>query len=324
MQAGGSGAVDANGLYTAPTTITQPQTVTVVATSAVDASQTDTAIIYLDPGVSVGINPNGALTLQRAQSQQFTATVSGTSNTAVTWAVTPNVGAISGAGLYTAPESITSQQTVTVTATSTADPTRSASATITLMPPVSVSVNPASATLAVNQTQQFTAVVNNTGNMAVTWAISPNMGSISTSGLYTAPTSIASQQSVTAIATSVADSTKSASATITLTVPATATSTGPPTNLTATVDEIDYDAINLTWTASTTAGVTYNVYASTSPGVLTSPSSLVASGITGTTFQHKGLMDFTTYYYVVTAVSAGVESQPSNKANDSTGPFVGE
>jgi hypothetical protein len=81
---------------------------------------------------------------------------------------------------------------------------------------VSVSLNPASVSLKASQTQQFTATVSNTSNTAVTWSISPAVGTISASGLYTAPSSVTSQQAVTVKATSRADTTKSASATVTL------------------------------------------------------------------------------------------------------------
>ena len=81
----------------------------------------------------------GTASLGQGKTQQFTATVSGTSNTGVTWSRNPAVGTISTSGLYTAPSSITSQQTVQVTATSVADPTKSASAIVTLNPPVSQS-----------------------------------------------------------------------------------------------------------------------------------------------------------------------------------------
>ena len=53
----------------------------------------------------------------------------------VTWSLSPNVGSISTAGLYTAPASITSTQTITVTATSAADTTKKGTATVTLNPP---------------------------------------------------------------------------------------------------------------------------------------------------------------------------------------------
>jgi hypothetical protein len=51
------------------------------------------------------------------------------------------------------------------------------------------------------------------------------MGTISSSGLYTAPALIATQQTVTVVATSVADNTKSAS--VTLTLPSSTSSSAP-------------------------------------------------------------------------------------------------
>jgi len=87
-------------------------------------------------GITVGVTPPTA-TLTQSQTQQFTATVTGSANTAVTWSLTPPTGAgsISTAGLYTAPASITTTQTVTVTATSAADNTKKGTATVTLNPP---------------------------------------------------------------------------------------------------------------------------------------------------------------------------------------------
>ena len=83
--------------------------------------------------------------------------------------------------------------------------------------PLPVTVAPLAASLYVSQAQQFTASVANTTNTAVTWAASPaGTGTLSTSGLYTAPASIGSQQTITVTATSVADTTKSGQATITL------------------------------------------------------------------------------------------------------------
>ena len=87
---------------------------------------------------------------------------------------------------------------------------------VTVTVPVSVSVSPANATLSASQSQQFTATVTGSSNTAVTWSLSPAVGTISSSGLYTAPGVIASAQTVTVTATSVADATKSASATVSL------------------------------------------------------------------------------------------------------------
>jgi hypothetical protein len=79
--------------------------------------------------VSVTVNPTQT-TLFAAQTQQFVATVTGSANTAVNWSVSPAVGSISSTGLYAAPASIASAQTVMVTATSAASPTQSASAAV--------------------------------------------------------------------------------------------------------------------------------------------------------------------------------------------------
>jgi hypothetical protein len=95
---------------------------------------------------------------------------------------------------------------------------------------VGISVSPSSATLNAGQTQQLAASVSGTNNTAVSWSLSPSMGSISSGGVYTAPGSVSSQQSVTVTATSQADGSKSASAKITVNPVATA---APPTTPTA-------------------------------------------------------------------------------------------
>jgi uncharacterized protein (TIGR03437 family) len=86
---------------------------------------------------------------------------------------------------------------------------------------VQVSVSPSSATISAGQTQQLTASVTGSGNTAVTWGISPSVGTINSSGLYTAPASISATQTVIATATTVADTSQSANAAITLQATAT-------------------------------------------------------------------------------------------------------
>jgi uncharacterized protein (TIGR03437 family) len=126
---------------------------------------------------------------------------------------------VSAGGLYTAPGTVTVQQAVTVTATSTADSTKKASAMATLQPPVAVAVSPGTATLTASQSQQFTATVTGTANTAVTWGLSPAVGTVSAGGLYTAPGTVTVQQTVTVTATSVADPAKTGSAAVTLLPP---------------------------------------------------------------------------------------------------------
>jgi len=86
--------------------------------------------------VSVSISPSSA-SVQAGRSQQFTAAVSGTTNTAVNWLVAgilggnSSVGTIASTGLYTAPSSV-STNPVIVTAQSAYASTSSANATITI------------------------------------------------------------------------------------------------------------------------------------------------------------------------------------------------
>jgi uncharacterized protein (TIGR03437 family) len=233
------GTISTTGQYCAPASVNSSQTVTVTATSAADPTKSDKTTITLIP-VSVSVSPL-KVTLTAGLTQQFSAAIAGSSNTAVNWSINPSVGTISTTGLYTAPSSISTPQLVTVTATSAADPTKSSSATVALSATVAVSVGPANVTLTAKQTQQFSASVTGSGNMAVTWSVNPSVGTISTSGLYTAPSVVSAQQSVTVTAISQADPTKSASTALTLVGPP---SIVPPTLPTGVVGAV-YQTVKL-------------------------------------------------------------------------------
>ena len=90
------------------------------------------------PTVTISVSPT-SVSLFALQTQTFTATIGNTANTAATFSIPVGApGTINAStGLYTAPGSITTQQTVTVTATSQADPTQTATATVTLTPGIS-------------------------------------------------------------------------------------------------------------------------------------------------------------------------------------------
>jgi hypothetical protein len=77
--------------------------------------------------------PNDKANNWRSSTQAFTATVSHSSNTAVTWSISPNEGSIDSGGTYTAPTVASGLASpVTITATSQADSTKTVTATITL------------------------------------------------------------------------------------------------------------------------------------------------------------------------------------------------
>ncbi len=203
------GTISTSGLYTAPTPDASLQ-VTVTAVATADTTKTAKAIVTVNaivqrppppppptPVITISISPTMAL-LAVSTTQQFTATVSGTSNTAVTWSVdgvnggNTTVGTISTSGLYTAPATAS---THTVTATSVADPTKSASAAVTV---ISLTISPQSTSVTPFGTRQFTATVEGTSNNGVTWSVdgvvggNSSVGTISTSGLYTAPATVGS------------------------------------------------------------------------------------------------------------------------------------
>jgi len=136
----GAGTISSNGLYSAPASLTAPLSVSVIATSAADHTRSGSATVNLTPAVPVSITVSPAtISLKGGQSQQFAANLSGSTNTGVTWSAVPaGVGTLSGSGLYTAPASVTSPQTVSVTATSLVSPSKTASATVELTPPAAI------------------------------------------------------------------------------------------------------------------------------------------------------------------------------------------
>ncbi len=183
------------------------------------------------PAITVSISP-ATVTLYFGQEKQFTATVSGTSNTAVDWAVNgvaggdAAVGTVSSQGLYTAPDFLPSSTAITITATSQADSAAGAAATVTLASDVQVTISPATASVTAGSTQQFTAQVSGTGtpSTSVNWSLTGSpcpsaCGTLSINGdaaTYTAPASVPASPGVQIVATSVADPSKSATAAVTI------------------------------------------------------------------------------------------------------------
>jgi len=92
------------------------------------------------PNVTVAVSPNPAF-VRSGNAQSFTAAVTGTSNTSVTWQVngvtggTSAIGTISDTGVYTAPVTLPSPNTVNVQAVSVADANAAGQSAVTLENP---------------------------------------------------------------------------------------------------------------------------------------------------------------------------------------------
>lgn len=262
------GSISASGLFTAPASAPNPPIIAVTATLLSDPTKSGSATVTITSGTVVGISisPTTAQVGVSAQ-KQFTATVTGTTNTAVAWTITGvgcagnTCGTVSSTGLFTAPAVPPNPPFLSVTATSQADPTKSASATVTVVPVVTVTVSPTSVKLAPSASKQFSAQVTGTSNTSVSWSISgagcsgSGCGAITSAGLYTAPAIIPNPAVVTVTVTSQADTTKSASAEVSIATPVSIT-IAPTTALITVGAQRQFQA---TVTGSSNVGVTWTV-----------------------------------------------------------------
>jgi hypothetical protein len=139
----GCGTISVNGLYIPPTSVPSPATVTVMATSVADPTKSASASVTIVAAVAVllSISPTST-SVPTSGTQLFTASVTGTSNTAVSWSVSgagcggSSCGTIStsaSSAVYLAPTVPPSPPSVAVNVTSVADPTKSVSAQLTIV-----------------------------------------------------------------------------------------------------------------------------------------------------------------------------------------------
>jgi fibronectin type 3 domain-containing protein len=156
---------------------------------------------------------------------------------------------------------------------------------------VKVVITPGTVTLASGGTQQFTASVSSTSTQRVTW--SATSGTISSSGLFTAPT-VSVQTSVTVSAKNLVGPKPSGNATVTV--------QPPPPLLPHTV--------SLIWAPSVTLNVvSYNIYRK----LLGGSYALEASAVVGTSWRDTTVISGQTYVYVATVTGGSGESAYSNE-----------
>jgi hypothetical protein len=132
VQEGAAGGTVTNGAYVAPNVA---GTYHVVVTSVADPSKSATATVEVQDvtPITITISPT-AVTTTLNKSITFSATVGGTTNTAVTWSVQgAGVGSITSDGVYTTPATLASSPQVDqIVVTSVADPSKTATAPVTV------------------------------------------------------------------------------------------------------------------------------------------------------------------------------------------------
>ena len=154
--------------------------------------------------VSVSVAPSAAA-IRLYDSQQFTATVTGNSNTAVTWSLNGTAapvtnsagGSLTAAGLYTAPTAMPSGP-ITIAATSQADTTKIGTVTFSLMNPIPTvtsvipaSIDPGAFTIAVTGTKFVSgSTVSFGGTNLTTTFVSPTQLRASGNATQSAGTSV--------------------------------------------------------------------------------------------------------------------------------------
>ncbi|NOY44882.1 MAG: hypothetical protein GXP50_05455 [Deltaproteobacteria bacterium] len=219
-----TGSVSADGIYT-PGNPSEECQVRVVATSTADPSVRGETVVTVQPSgaapVQVSVTP-AQTTVQAGSSQAFTATVTGATDTAVTWSVEDvdcgeEAGTISADGAYTAGHPAAGCQ-VKVVAVSAADETARGEALVTVeAATVTLAISPQAPRVLTGGQLQLTATVAGLGSQEVLWSVdgiqggNAEVGTITPEGLYTAP---GSARTVTITATSAVVSWASGSVTV--------------------------------------------------------------------------------------------------------------
>jgi hypothetical protein len=196
-----AGTITAAGLYTAPAA---PGTYEVKATSVEDSGSSDTATVTVLPATSVKVTVepspvpvqvNGQQTfipvpIQVDGRQTFTATVTGATDTRVTWRVVEGAvgGTLNSSGTYTAPAE---PGTFTVEAASVEDPRAKGTSVVTVTRNLeaSATVAPVDPSVVSGQFFRFTGAVYGVRyTTALRWSVlEPQGGGITAAGLYLAP-----------------------------------------------------------------------------------------------------------------------------------------
>jgi uncharacterized protein (DUF1800 family) len=224
------GMISATGKYTAPATLPNPNSISIEAASSSDKSLSGKSMITLENPVPTvtGVSPTAVAVGNFSITISGSKFVSGAKVMFGTQALTTKF--VSSTQLTATGTATTAQQGMSIQVTVVnPDPGSIASSTMAVKvnapqtPQIVVKITPASAQLHPGQTVQFKSTVTGTTNQNVVWQVNgtpggnATVGTISSTGLYTAPAVLPTSTSLTINAVSAADShSTSAASNITL------------------------------------------------------------------------------------------------------------
>jgi uncharacterized protein (DUF1800 family) len=224
------GMISATGKYTAPATLPNPNSISIEAASSSDKSLSGKSMITLENPVPTvtGVSPTAVAVGNFSITISGSKFVSGAKVMFGTQALTTKF--VSSTQLTATGTATTAQQGMSIQVTVVnPDPGSIASSTMAVKvnapqtPQIVVKITPPSAQLHPGQTVQFKSTVTGTTNQNVVWQVNgtpggnATVGTISSTGLYTAPAVLPTSTSLTINAVSAADShSTSAASNITL------------------------------------------------------------------------------------------------------------
>lgn len=252
------GSISSSGTYTAPAI---SGLYTVIATARADGRSLGTASVVVNP-ITLAISPTTLVNIDQGAKQLFTPVVSGTSDSSVSWSVNGGTATSQlGPYLFTAPASA---GTTILQASSVALSSVTVSATISVNPVALTLLAPLNPVVPASSTLAFSATISGTTNSGITWSVLSGGagGSINTSGVYTASSTVGSD---TIVATAKADSTAFMSTVVT--IGNVAISPSAPDAVAATTGRLTFSAIV---TGVSDPGVTWAILPTANGGSISS------------------------------------------------------
>jgi len=242
-QLAGGSTFQASAVYTAPSTVPQPNSIVITVTPLADPTKQVQASITIEGNSGIVLTP-AAATVSIGERITLSVSQTGNLNENFLWSVNGVPGGTAAFGIicvsgsnpcqpfvsgsaaqvdYLAPGAIPSPNPFLITVSNATNPSLSTSAAVTVLNHVVVSVLPGSVTLPPSGTQSFVATVLGSTNQNVIWqvqgagcAIVGNCGTVDASGNYNAPGLPPTPNALQVVAISQYDSTQSGSANVSI------------------------------------------------------------------------------------------------------------